>query len=706
MTPASLIEASSSLLAHLIEPALRSLLLGGLAGLALSALRIKGVSVRLAVWKTVLYAALAMPLLGWLLPPLHAHLPLMQRDGPGAQVLAFVPARAANHATSSRAAKVPAGNVPVANAPLAPVSSLPVFSVSTSPAHSAFPWKVLAAGLYLLFALIFLLRLLLGVFLSRRLLRASQSITDAELARRVRFRADSWGLENPPRLAESPFVSVPATLGIGRPVIILPADWREWDAAKLGAVLAHEISHVARRDALTQRLALLHRAIFWFSPLGWWLVRRLTQLAEEASDEAALSSGADRARYAETLLGFFATLDSASGRVWWRGISMAAVGRAEKRVERIFAWKGATPMRIKKSLAFGLAAIALPLIFIAAAVHPVVANARQSQAAPPAAPQPPAPPTATPQAPAPPAPAPNAAGVVAPANVPAPRVPANPPAAVPILSGVAAPEGLAGPAAPPIPAPPVEARPVLPPSSLFLPLAAPLTPPRFGPQEGSPSSSSFAYGSTDDGVPFAIVSGGGSITLSGSFGHFNSNALSRKVKGPYIWFMRDGKAYIIQDPATINRARQILASSLMFRSVRRQVEEAQRAMTKAEEAQEASLANLKGRLAQTHINMAELRAELKQLGAQLEQLSSSTALKDASRIQEKLSEVQGKLGELQARAMAQQMAAQRAQMEKQMAAQKAAIASQLSQRFTSRWPQMKSLLDDALARGLAKPAPR
>ena len=45
-------------------------------------------------------------------------------------------------------------------------------------------------------------------------------------------------------------------------------------------MLAHEVSHVERHDALTQRLALIHRAIFWFSPLAWWLERKLAAVAE------------------------------------------------------------------------------------------------------------------------------------------------------------------------------------------------------------------------------------------------------------------------------------------------------------------------------------------------------------------------------------------------------------------------------------------
>ena len=133
-------------------------------------------------------------------------------------------------------------------------------------------------------------------------------------------------------------------MGVLRSTILLPADWREWDDAKLNAVLAHEVSHVARHDALTQRLSLLHRAIFWFSPLAWWLDRHLADLAEQASDEAALSCGADRKDYARTLLGFFEALQTAPGRVWWQGVAMAKAGQAEQRVERILSWKGSVTM--------------------------------------------------------------------------------------------------------------------------------------------------------------------------------------------------------------------------------------------------------------------------------------------------------------------------------------------------------------------------
>ena len=112
------------------------------------------------------------------------------------------------------------------------------------------------------------------------------------------YQASASGMAIVPSAAESEFISVPVTMGALRSTILLPAAWREWDEAKLNAVVAHEVSHVARHDAFTQRLSLLHRAIFWFSPLAWWLDRHLANLAEQASDEAALSWGADRKHYA------------------------------------------------------------------------------------------------------------------------------------------------------------------------------------------------------------------------------------------------------------------------------------------------------------------------------------------------------------------------------------------------------------------------
>src|SRR5437762_6468423 len=120
------------------------------------------------------------------------------------------------------------------------------------------------------------------------------------------------------------------------------------------------MSHVTRRDGLTHRLSVLHRTIFWFSPLAWWLARNLADLAEQAADEAALTSGVDRKSYAQTLLGFFEALQAAPGRVRWQGVSMAKHGQPEKRLERTLSWKGPVPMHLKRSIALAVLTLAVP----------------------------------------------------------------------------------------------------------------------------------------------------------------------------------------------------------------------------------------------------------------------------------------------------------------------------------------------------------
>ena len=64
----SVAASSMSFLTHLIEPALRSLLLAAVAGILVLGLRIYGVKSRLAVWRIVLCAALAMPVLSYVMP--------------------------------------------------------------------------------------------------------------------------------------------------------------------------------------------------------------------------------------------------------------------------------------------------------------------------------------------------------------------------------------------------------------------------------------------------------------------------------------------------------------------------------------------------------------------------------------------------------------------------------------------------------------
>ena len=130
------------------------------------------------------------------------------------------------------------------------------------------------------------------------------------------------------------FVSAPARAS-PRPVnigsgILLPADYASWDEEKLRIVLAHERSHIRQGDFYLQLLAGFYASLFWFSPLGWWLKRKLSELGEAISDRAGLEEAASRSSYAQLLLEF-----AALPRPTLTGVAMARTSHLSQRIERL-----------------------------------------------------------------------------------------------------------------------------------------------------------------------------------------------------------------------------------------------------------------------------------------------------------------------------------------------------------------------------------
>ena len=313
---------AASLLSVLLSASIRAAVLGGLAWAILKVVRVKAAAVRHAVWTAVLLAMLLMPFLRAALPPFR--LPLLPFSSAQSQ-----PAHSASSVVenSSLVEKVTsAGNTAEAGFLRTKADSLPL------------RWPALMLALYAAGALFFLARQLIGHFFARRLARRSQLLGTAEastLRRLFPLRASI------PDLRLSSLVRVPIVVGVLKPSIILPADWSAWKDEKLTAVLAHELSHVQRRDPLIRFLSSVNRCLYWFHPLAWWLDRYVNQLAEEMSDDSALVAVADRQQYAEVLLGFAATASKSAGRVRWAGLAMATTSHLGARIERILRGQGA-----------------------------------------------------------------------------------------------------------------------------------------------------------------------------------------------------------------------------------------------------------------------------------------------------------------------------------------------------------------------------
>ncbi len=748
LIPDWIVDLSPRLLGHLVDPALRTLAVAALAGLTLLVARDKSWLLRFSVWKVVVCTALAMPILASAMPPLAVALPFFDRlpelrwSAPKSQAAAvqdaYVPLPAAKarpiaadaHLLAARNGDVPK---PTNGAVISPRSARSI----------KIPGFVVAAAVYVAVASYLAFRFLLGWFLSRRLRQGARTITERNIATRFAAKARAAGLRSVPRLAESERLTVPLTCGVLHPMVLFPADWRSWDADTLDAVMVHEISHVARRDALTERLALLHRTIFWFSPLSWWLRHRLAELAEEASDQAALAAGAEPTKYAEILLGFFEDLNSVTQRAEWQGVAMAQAGRAEKRLERILKGRMVVTTKIKKSLAAVVVLASIPVIMVSASMQPrrmgkqIVLSAYPAHAAVAKKPAQEQKPAVAPMAPAPvvaATPVPEEVPAVAPTTVASVEVAALPaPRAFPVPAVRAVNLQSAAPAA--VPAVPQA------------PAAAPV-PPVPAPRAFALRRGSYSF-STDGGDSYAIISAGSS-TMSGSFAHADFaqlEALRDKLKTDFIWFERDGKSYIVTDPATVKRAMEAFAAQAELGRQQGELGEKQGALGEAQGAlgeQQGALGEqmgeLRWNLQNLKVDFPDLTAQMQELREKSQELRQVLSEKDLEEIRSSVAHMEKQIGEAQremAKAQADTAVAHSidsATMEKAMDDAREALEQQM-EKFSAdqeklgtqqeilgkqqeelgrqqekaaakAQAEIRAIIDESLSRGTAQPAPK
>ncbi|MEN8151488.1 MAG: M56 family metallopeptidase, partial [Planctomycetota bacterium] len=163
-------------------------------------------------------------------------------------------------------------------------------------------WAVLVVGAWLLGALAFGARVLGGVARARTLCRWAKPVTDARvLSAAIRARRE-LGLEAPIRVLAQRRLAAPLSWGVIRPVILLPRGAKQWSRGRLRAVLLHELSHIRRRDCLTQLVADLACAVYWFHPLVWLAALRMRVERERACDDSVVVVGGRPSGYAVLLL--------------------------------------------------------------------------------------------------------------------------------------------------------------------------------------------------------------------------------------------------------------------------------------------------------------------------------------------------------------------------------------------------------------------
>lgn len=284
-----LLLAGAAWLPFLAALAAKATLVLGVAALAAALLGRASAAVRHLVWLVGIVGVLALPVFSLLLPrwevPVLPAAPSASPASPLVSTPLDVPA-AVPMATRSSAIGGAAGAGPVG-----------------APAEARTAWLPRATVLLAMGGVVAgLAWLALGFWGVARLGRRAEVVRDAEWLHAVHDAAERLGLRRPVLLLRARGAVMPATGGILWPAVVLPEKADAWPHDRRHAVLAHELAHVKRFDCLTQALAQVACALFWWHPAVWYAARRLRVERERACDDLVLGMGTRASDYASHLL--------------------------------------------------------------------------------------------------------------------------------------------------------------------------------------------------------------------------------------------------------------------------------------------------------------------------------------------------------------------------------------------------------------------
>ena len=266
------------------------------------------------------------------------------------------------------------------------------------------------------------LRLLGGFVAARRLTRRHVSRADSVWQRRFDRLARKVGVRRAAciRLLESAAVRVPTVVGLFRPAVLIPAGIAlGMPAAQLESLLAHELAHIRRRDALVGLLQAAAETLLFYHPAVWWVSACIRVERENACDDLAVAATGDAVAHARALL----QLAQRRSAIAPAFTAAADGGKLWNRIARLVA-PGETPARRPASGASAAVLVLGAVLALGAAAR--VPTPAPAPPAPPVSPAPPASPASL-VPPAPPAPpAPRAAQPSKPASPPEPPEPPEP----------------------------------------------------------------------------------------------------------------------------------------------------------------------------------------------------------------------------------------------------------------------------------------
>jgi TonB family protein len=270
----------------MLDSTLKVSVIVALALTANALLRSRSAALRHWVLAAAVACALAIPVIGLLVPGWELPLERPQR------------LQADRHATLR--ANEPAASERVAPGPVLITSwAAPRHTVSRVTIATALAWL---SWVWMAGAVISLGVLLAGLLRLTRLASCAEPLENARWQSTATALAREHGVRRRIRLLAGVHPALLVTWGFWRPIVLVPASAASWPADRVRAVLGHEIAHIQRHDWLILIAAEALRAFYWCNPFVWIACRRLRQESEQACDDAVLSGGVEASVYASHLL--------------------------------------------------------------------------------------------------------------------------------------------------------------------------------------------------------------------------------------------------------------------------------------------------------------------------------------------------------------------------------------------------------------------
>ncbi|MCR9294221.1 MAG: M56 family metallopeptidase [bacterium] len=175
-------------------------------------------------------------------------------------------------------------------------------------------------------------RFVIAFSFSRQILNQSRGIRCPKLLAAAE-RASTYLAIRQFECRESSVISDAAVVGVIRPRVILPTQWRLWTDTELASVMAHEAAHLANRDSLWRLFACVVETVHFYNPLVRLLTRHLAFTQELAADKLA-SSLVGNQTYVRSLSSLALSRDAAT-RNHSAGMNPVFSGYLIKRIEML-----------------------------------------------------------------------------------------------------------------------------------------------------------------------------------------------------------------------------------------------------------------------------------------------------------------------------------------------------------------------------------